>query len=506
MALSGHSGGTRSIFTLTKPMSMADLGFEPDRKGSEMSSQTLSRRGFLTGTVGLVAGAALLRMPGAMAATKGKKGTTAAAATLPTFDVRNYGAKGDGVTDDTAAIIRAVRAAEAAGGGVVFFGAGVFLVNQFTNGGKGFSWAIPIKGDNITIRGSGANSIVRSTATPVGALIVFWPHGAGRTFANIGDFNTSWVTAYPVIGMQPAAKGATSITLANNHGLVTGDTIFIRTGQTIPSGNLLQPDAEINTVTGVSGNRIFLQYPLAKPYAQEYYSPQAPYRSSATTMGLPAPFGVSRMTDNVMRNLVFEDIAFDTPKALYWMAPMQAIGVRVSRVSGNFGNSAVGCQYVRSQLVEDITATKMGNDVANAAVAGGATGTTDLTVRRVTCDGHVPAMIHLHEGVAQAHISNVTLRSDGLDVNTDGGISIRGRSYDTIIENCFVSGATRNTCLTVDADCMDGGIVRGNRLVPIISPFAADIRGSGWQIYNNSTSRPMFFRGNNSVHDNTIDP
>jgi hypothetical protein len=212
------------------------------------------------------------------------------------------------------------------------------------------------------------------------------------------------------------------------------------------------------------------------------------------------------MTNNVMRNLVFEDIAFDTPKALYWMAPMQAIGVRVSRVSGNFGNSAVGCQYVRGQLVEDITAVKVGSDVANSAVAGGATGTTDLTVRRITCDGSVPAMIHLHEGVAQAHISDVTLRSDGLDVSSDGGISIRARSYDTIVENCFVRGATRNTCMTVDADCVDGGILRGNRLEPIISPFSADIRGSGWQIYNNSTSRPMYVRGNNTQYNNVIVP
>src|SRR5262245_48783742 len=42
------------------------------------------------------------------------------------FDVRAYGAKGDGVTIDTAAINRAIAAAGAAGGGTVRFPAGTY--------------------------------------------------------------------------------------------------------------------------------------------------------------------------------------------------------------------------------------------------------------------------------------------------------------------------------------------------------------------------------------------
>ena len=43
------------------------------------------------------------------------------------FDVRKYGATGDGKTLDTAAVNRAIEAAAAAGGGVVVFPAGSYL-------------------------------------------------------------------------------------------------------------------------------------------------------------------------------------------------------------------------------------------------------------------------------------------------------------------------------------------------------------------------------------------
>src|SRR5262245_51447145 len=44
-----------------------------------------------------------------------------------TFDVRHYGAKGDGTTLDTAGLNRAIEACAAAGGGKVFIPAGEYL-------------------------------------------------------------------------------------------------------------------------------------------------------------------------------------------------------------------------------------------------------------------------------------------------------------------------------------------------------------------------------------------
>ena len=49
------------------------------------------------------------------------------AAATPTFNVRHYGATGDGKTVDSPAINRAIEAAAAAGGGTVVFPAGVYM-------------------------------------------------------------------------------------------------------------------------------------------------------------------------------------------------------------------------------------------------------------------------------------------------------------------------------------------------------------------------------------------
>ena len=47
---------------------------------------------------------------------------------MAVFDVTDYGATGDGTTDDTEAIQDAIDACEAAGGGTVFFPAGIYVV------------------------------------------------------------------------------------------------------------------------------------------------------------------------------------------------------------------------------------------------------------------------------------------------------------------------------------------------------------------------------------------
>lgn len=64
------------------------------------------------------------------------------------YNVKNYGAKGDGITNDTAAIQNALDAAEALGGGEVYFPSGRYYISQVT------------VGDNILLKGAGSSAVL----------------------------------------------------------------------------------------------------------------------------------------------------------------------------------------------------------------------------------------------------------------------------------------------------------------------------------------------------------
>lgn len=70
----------------------------------------------------------------------------------PLFDVTDYGATADDYRSDRDAIQAAIDAAEAAGGGVVFFPAGRFHLNTWSDPGE----PIQIEGSHIILRGAGA--------------------------------------------------------------------------------------------------------------------------------------------------------------------------------------------------------------------------------------------------------------------------------------------------------------------------------------------------------------
>ncbi|WP_394560656.1 M10 family metallopeptidase C-terminal domain-containing protein [Aquipseudomonas alcaligenes] len=73
-----------------------------------------------------------------------------------TFDVKDYGALGDGVSDDTAAIQAAIDAAHAAGGGVVYMPEGTYRVS----GGEEASDGCLMLKSNVYLQGAGMGETV----------------------------------------------------------------------------------------------------------------------------------------------------------------------------------------------------------------------------------------------------------------------------------------------------------------------------------------------------------
>lgn len=93
---------------------------------------------------------------------------------LPFFNVKDYGARGDGTTDDYAAIKAAAAAFQAAGKGTLFFPPGTYLINQH----------------RIT-SGAGANGVTDIEFTGLNGALV---SGYGAKIEVKGAFNRAWVS------------------------------------------------------------------------------------------------------------------------------------------------------------------------------------------------------------------------------------------------------------------------------------------------------------------------
>lgn len=116
---------------------------------------------------------------------------------LPVFDVRAYGAVGDGTTSDTLAIQRALTAANP-GGGIVFIPPGVFLL----------SGSALTLGNNVMLQGSGTSSILKASTTTSVVVVSGVSNWAIRDFYIEGNASAFTVlSAYPTITLVSAGSG-----------------------------------------------------------------------------------------------------------------------------------------------------------------------------------------------------------------------------------------------------------------------------------------------------------
>ena len=92
------------------------------------------------------------------------------------FYVADYGAVGDGATDDTAEIQAAIDACEAAGGGEVIFNTGVYVISS----------TLVINDHNVHLRGQGAIAyVIVANWRQFAATTIKWNGSAGGTMIRI---------------------------------------------------------------------------------------------------------------------------------------------------------------------------------------------------------------------------------------------------------------------------------------------------------------------------------
>lgn len=166
----------------------------------------------------------------------------AVAAAYTTFNVRDtaYGAVGDGVTDDTAAIQAAIDACAAAGGGIVFLPHLTF----------GLSAPLLIKGDKVSLRGCGGYPYVEGAATQGGSVLHALPGFTGSAVIKVARLGSASslkgvrlsdfiIEAFNVPASTDAiyyegAKGSIERIFAVGH---TRDGVHMNDSTTIPTDN-----------------------------------------------------------------------------------------------------------------------------------------------------------------------------------------------------------------------------------------------------------------------------
>jgi len=182
------------------------------------------------------------------------------------FDVTEYGAVADDSGYDDNAIQATIEAAEEAGGGVVFFPAGRFMVSPNETVGEN----IFIHGSNIVLKGSGSGA---------GGTEIFMdkmkPRN-GRHIFEILPTDTSENTITTVV--RDALRESYVIEVADASGLNVGQRIILSSNSTELAHSFYSPQQidplwtrlldtgfnlrEIHTVESIDGNSVHLREPL----------------------------------------------------------------------------------------------------------------------------------------------------------------------------------------------------------------------------------------------------
>ena len=410
-----------------------------------------------------------------------------------------WGAAGDGAADDTLPCQRAIDAVGQSGGGQVYFPAGTYkLTTKQSTAGPArvlfMGWS------NVTLEGAGPKSILTTPTGLIpggGAVLLGGMTKAATPAARPTAFSKQkWYVSYvsspapTYYPLKAASRGDKTIRLtaaADAAHFAVGDYIYIRTGQTI-NGSTTEPDAEINQVDAVDRGTgtLTVKWPLAKPYAQEYFIADTSGKTSTTPTAHPAVFGVANITDYTITNVVIHNLNFQGPSDAPFFVGGQMVGLTVTNCTfTGRGGFSIG-SYRRALFSHN---TEHHTAPVHAAFLGmGATGTADVEVSENTLTGK--GFVHIHEGSANVRVVNNDISCESTS-KADVAVSVRARGYGIqIVNNRIRFTRAAGTAIFVSEELSSGdGVIEGNVLTGGEAGLVdISVGARNWVVKNNTCS------------------
>lgn len=362
------------------------------------------------------------------------------------FDVRAFGAIGDGITDDSAAILAALNGCGAAGGGEVFIPPGNWLCNTLQTV-SGFSTILDLKYSNVWMHGTGAASRLFSTVAATRFLLVNGNCAGGQAFSayNTNDYQAQ--TVYPMSAVTAGDKTIQLTNIADAVHFAVGDYIYLRTGQLV-GASTGEPDAEINRLTAVNlGTGVLtLESPTLKDYVQEYFIAGTLGQSARAVTANLAAFGISNIDAMTIESVKVSDLTLDmtNQSAFGVLCGGQCWGLTIENcvITGTDVSLALG-DY-RHGIVRNNKhyLTRGAATTPSAGIA--AKGSADIL-----CTGNLalsplyPVNWQANEGTANLIFSDNTTISAPASGSGNGPFTASSRPRNLIVtNNRFVNGGT----------------------------------------------------------------
>lgn len=413
------------------------------------------------------------------------------------YDVRAFGAIGDGTTDDTAAMQLTLDTCGGNGGGVVYVPPGTYLCNT-TRTVSGAVIILEFRYDNVWLRGAGPQSKIQST---VGGQLfringAHKPGGLASWVAN----QYSQLTNYTINAASRDAMSVTTATAGHAGNLAAGDMVRIRTGQLVDGSNSTEPDAELNEVVSVNASTgvVTLKYPLLKDYAQEYFVSGTTGLTTRSVTANAAILAIQKVTAQTLHNIAITDIAAEqtgssnNPSIL---SGAQVVGLTFDRLHLTSVNTIFSMGSFRFARITNNTAhIPTPRSGGQGDMFGAATGCSDVLISDnvMSCAG--VCQTQLNEGTVNIKILRNVYLSKADAINAIPVITAFGRPRNHVyVDNTFInagSGAVISVTPVSDDDVAGGSGMIVNNI----------IRGQPWTIAISCSARGWV------LQPNLIDP